>query len=90
MATRQKGMTIYRHMNNAYDEIRIEDKESKENFFVSYAVRGPSYVNDYGGVQYDMPLKCPMKNGSTVIEPSPLNTESRCNTFSENHIEGVM
>lgn len=75
MSTKLKGMAMYRELQNAYDEIRYENKE---NFFVSYAVRGPSFVNEYGGVQYDMPLKCPMKNGSTVVEPSPLNSESRC------------
>jgi hypothetical protein len=86
MSTKQKGIAIYRQLDNAYDEIRFDNRE---NFFVSYAVRGPSYVNDYGGVQYDMPLKCPLKNGSTVVEPSPLNSENR-NMCSGNPREAVM
>lgn len=86
MSIRLKSMTMYRELQNAYDEIR---PENKENFFVSYAVRGPSFVNDYGGVQYDMPLRCPMMNGSTVVEPSPLNSESRC-LCSDKPITGVM
>ena len=86
MSIRLKSMTMYRELQNAYHEIR---PENKENFFVSYAVRGPSFVNDYGGVQYDMPLRCPMMNGSTVVEPSPLNSESRC-LSSDKPITGVM
>lgn len=74
MARRLKGINLYGNLDNAY----CGREESKENFFVSYAVRGPSFVNQYGGVQYDMPLKCPLQNGSPVSEPSPLNSESRC------------
>lgn len=87
MGIKQKGFATYRQLNNAYEEIK---PVSTENFFVSYAVRGPSYVNDYGGVQYDMPLKCPMKDGSTVVEPSPLNSESRCNMCSGTQREAVL
>jgi len=86
MTTKLKAMPMYKQLCNAYDE--NIDNSTKENFFVSYAVRGPSFVNDYGGVQYDMPLKCPMTNGSTVIEPSPLNSKSRC-MCSENPESGV-
>jgi len=87
MGIKQKGLATYRQLNNAYEEIK---PVSIENFFVSYAVRGPSYVNDYGGVQYDMPLKCPMKDGSTVVEPSPLNSESRCVMCSGNYRDAVL
>ena len=41
-----------------------------ENFFVSYAVRGPVFVN---GTRWDMPTLYPLCN-SPVKEPSPLNT----------------
>ena len=87
MGIKQKGLATYRQLNNAYEEIK---PVSTENFFVSYAVRGPSYVNDYGGVQYDMPLKCPMKDGSTVVEPSPLNSESRCTMCSGTQRDAVL
>jgi len=82
MTIRLKGMAMYKELENAYGE-------TKENFFVSYAVRGPSFVNQYGGVQYDMPLRCPLQNGSTVAEPSPLNSESRC-PCQNNPVGGVM
>ena len=44
----------------------------KENFFVSYAVKG-NMVNSFSGVRADMPSNLPMCN-SPVKEPSPLNT----------------
>jgi hypothetical protein len=65
---------VYRKINHAYDEIKI----SKEDFFVSYAVRGPSFVNDYGGVQYDMPLRGPLPSDSPVSQPGPLSSQSQC------------
>lgn len=48
----------------------------KENFFVSYAVRGPMVVPNYGlrqGLPVDHPIKGP------VHEPSPLNNRWRYN-----------
>lgn len=69
MGSKPKGYSLYRQLNNAYEEIR---PISRENFFVSYAVRGPSYVNDYGGVQYDMPFRGPLPADSPVSEPGPL------------------
>ena len=45
----------------------------KENFFISYAVRGPM-INKEDGVRMDMPLIGPLSN-NPVKEPSPLNTE---------------
>ena len=68
----EKG--LYRRINHAYDEIKLV----KEDFFVSYAVRGPSFVSDYGGVQYDMPLRGPLPENSTVSQPSPLSSQGQC------------
>ena len=45
----------------------------KENFFVSYAVKGPM-VDKEDGVRMDMPLIGPLPN-NPVKEPSPLNSE---------------
>jgi hypothetical protein len=85
MTTRIKGSALYKELQNAYDDVR---QENTENFFVSYAVRGPSFVNQYGGVQYDMPLKHPLDSCSTVSEPSPLNSEYRISNL-ENPYDGV-
>lgn len=67
---------LYREVGHAYDEIT-------EHFFVSYAVRGPSFVSEYGGVQYDMPLRGPLSN-STVNQPGPLSSEGQCVQGLEN------
>lgn len=65
----------YKRVNHAYDEI------TKENFFVSYAVRGPSFMSNYGGVQYDMPLRGPQPDNSTVNQPGPLSSQAQCNQY---------
>lgn len=44
---------------------------SKEKFFVSYAVRGPTVLPQYA-LQQDMPVNHPICG--PVKEPSPLNT----------------
>ena len=61
----------YRRVEHAYNEV------IKENFFVSYAVRGPSFMSEYGGVQYDMPLRGPQPANSTVNQPGPLSSKSQ-------------
>ena len=65
----------YKRVEHAYDEI------TKENFFVSYAVRGPSFISQYGGVQYDMPLRGPQPENSTVNQPGPLSSQSQCKEY---------
>jgi len=76
---------VYRKINNAYDEIKI-----KEDFFVSYAVRGPSFVNDYGGVQYDMPLRGPLPDNSPVSQPGPLSSQGQCVQHVLNNGTGII
>jgi hypothetical protein len=77
---------VYRKINHAYDEIKI----TKEDFFVSYAVRGPSFVNDYGGVQYDMPLRGPLPDNSPVSQPGPLSSQGQCVEHVLTNGSGVM
>lgn len=60
---------LYRRADHAYTQI------IKENFFVSYAVRGPTFINEYGGVQYDMPIRGPQPENSTVHQPGPLSNQ---------------
>jgi len=55
-------MKTHKNFKNAYH---------KENFFVSYAVRGPMIEPEIG-VRQDMPVLHPIKG--PVKEPSPLNT----------------
>ena len=66
--------SLYRRLNHAYNEIKLV----KEDFFVSYAVRGPSFVNNYGGVQFDIPLRGPLPANSPVSQPGPLSSEGQC------------
>jgi hypothetical protein len=66
---------LYRTINHAYHEIRFG---TKEDFFVSYAVRGPTFINEYGGVQYDMHMRGPLPANSTVSQPGPLSSTSQC------------
>lgn len=47
------------------------DKNSKENFFVSYALRGPMLVPSYG-LRGGLPVNHPITG--PVSEPSILNT----------------
>lgn len=61
----------YMRADHAYVEV------TKENFFVSYAVRGPTFMSEYGGVQYDMPLRGPQPENSTVHQPGPLSSKSQ-------------
>ena len=77
---------VYRKINHAYDEIKI----SKEDFFVSYAVRGPSFVNNYGGVQFDMPLRGPLPDDSPVSQPGPLSSKGQCVESDPNTSTGVI
>lgn len=46
--------------------------ENKENYFVSYAVRGPMAVPSLG-LEYGMPVRHPIQG--PVSEPSPLNSQ---------------
>jgi len=48
----------------------------KENFFVSYAVRGPMVVPNYG-LQQDLTVNHSIKG--SIHEPSPLNNRLRYN-----------
>ena len=71
--------SLYRRADHAYIPIvKEKEEEVEENFFVSYAVRGPTFVSDYGGVQYDMPLRGPQPDNSTVHQPGPLSSQSQC------------
>ena len=63
---------LYRRAEHAYNPIV---KEIKEDFFVSYAVRGPTFISEYGGVQYDMPVRGPQPVNSTVHQPGPLSNQ---------------
>ena len=56
----------------------------KEDYFVSYAVRGPMMVPSYG-LRYDMPVMHPIEG--PVNEPSPLN--NRCEQNPKAQSEGV-
>lgn len=84
-AYRSQG-SLYRKINHAYDEITI----SKEDFFVSYAVRGPTFINQYGGVQYDMPLRGPLPDNSPVSQPGPLSSQGQCIEYSSDDTSGVI
>lgn len=65
-------------MNSDY--VKFKHLCSKEDFFVSYAVRGP-IIYPRGGIRQGLPVRHPI-NGP-VNEPSPLNAqyyyEKRCN-----------
>jgi hypothetical protein len=71
--------SLYRRVDHAYIRIVKKKKEEvKENFFVSYAVRGPTFVSNYGGIQYNMPLRGPQPDNSPVNQPGPLSSQSQC------------
>jgi hypothetical protein len=68
----------YRRADHAYIQIvKEKEKEIEENFFVSYAVRGPTFISEYGGVQYNMPLRGPQPENSTVHQPGPLSSQGQ-------------
>ena len=46
----------------------------KEDYFVSYAVRGP-LINPSYALRAGMPQNCCPENNSPVKEPSPLNSQ---------------
>jgi len=50
----------------------LKEAYKKENFFISYAVKGP-IIDEEAGVRQDVPNLGPI-NGP-VREPSPLNSE---------------
>jgi len=60
----------YKLLKNIY-------RYKKENYFVSYAVRGPISYPSYG-IRQDMPIRCPLKD-SPVVQPSPLNVSNMAN-----------
>jgi hypothetical protein len=63
-------MSSYTMLKNTYKE--PYSKDSKEKFFVSYAVNG-GIADPSAGVRYGMPSLYPMVD-SPVVLPSPLNT----------------
>ena len=67
----------YKLINNAY--------KYKENFFVSYAVKGPM-IDKEDGVRAGMPILGPITG--PIKEPSPLNTEYVYNFNNLN--EGIL
>ena len=52
-----------------YKQLKNTGTYSKENFFISYAVRGSTCKD---GTRFDIPTKHPID--APVKEPSPLNT----------------
>ena len=63
----------YNKKSGTYKNLR-DTWNLEEKFFVSYAVRGPTFINEYGAGQDDMPLRGPLTN-STVEQPGPLNNQ---------------
>jgi hypothetical protein len=59
----------YKKLSKAYGKF----KHSKENYFVSYAVRGSMVIPDYS-LRSGMPSIYPDYN-SPVIKPSPLSNQ---------------
>lgn len=57
---------------NSYNTLKNTWSGSKENFFVSYAVRGPVLVPSMG-LEAGIPVRHPISG--TVQEPSPLNSQ---------------
>ena len=57
----------YKQLKNTWNKSNI----NKENFFVTYAVRGPM-INSYLGLRAGIPVNYP--NTGPVTEPSPLNS----------------
>lgn len=66
-----KNYFNYKHIDNSWKNIYKNMNNSKEQFFVSYAVRGPMVVPSYG-LELDLPVNHPISG--PVREPSPLNT----------------
>lgn len=61
--------------NYNYKSLRNAWSGKRENYFVSYAVRGP-IMNPGTGVRSDMPINYPLPSGP-VCEPSPLNNRGK-------------
>lgn len=66
-----KNHSIYKTLKNCWTTNPTNKEKSRENWFVSYAVRGPTVVPSMG-LESGMPLLYPIPG--PVREPSVLNT----------------
>ena len=57
---------------SSYKSLRNSWTESRETFFIAYAVEGPM-IDPSQGLRAGLPIDYPLVN-SPVKEPSPLNT----------------
>lgn len=55
MASRLKGMSMYSNLQSAYVYKNDFNPERREDFFVSYAVRGPSFVQQFDASYNKLP-----------------------------------